>query len=73
MRELTEGGEPPHEESRRLFTLLILGSLVIAVLILWTVTAAFGAPLFVAFLVALFFLCLDSLAIVIVWYGMRRR
>ena len=73
MRELTEGSEPPHEETRRLFTLLILGSLVIAVLILWTVASALGAPLLVAFLIALFFLCLDSLAIAIVSYGMRRR
>ena len=73
MQRETRSSNVADAESRRLLTLLILGSLIVAVAILWVVSSALGAPLFFGLFVALFFLCLDSLAIVIVWYGMRRR
>jgi hypothetical protein len=63
----------PKAESKRLLWLLIAGSLVVAVVIVWAVSAILGAPVILGVFVATFFLCLDALAIAIVWYSMQRR
>lgn len=60
-------------ESRRLLSMLMIGSVVVAALIVWTVVQAMGAPFIVGVFVALLFLCMDAIAIAIVWYGSRRR
>jgi heme A synthase len=70
--------DPEHgarEETKRLLVLLITGSLVIAVLLLWFATSALGAPLVVGVFVVLFFLCLAAIVISMVWYveAQRRR
>ncbi|HEX8919451.1 MAG TPA: hypothetical protein VF898_13175 [Chloroflexota bacterium] len=63
----------PKSESRRLLGLLIAGSLVVAVVIVWAVTSVLSGPLILGIMIAAFFLCLDALAIAIVWYSMQRR
>lgn len=60
-------------EARKLFTMLGLGSLVLAAVIVWAVVDAIGAPVYVGVFVGLLFLCVDVIAIAIVWYGSQRR
>ena len=63
----------PKAETKRLLKLLIGGSLVVAVVIVWAVTSVLSGPLILGLFIAAFFLCLDALAIAIVWYSTQRR
>ena len=73
MRRLTEQRDSPAEESRRLISLLVLGSLAGSVALVLIVTLVLDAPLILALFIALLFLCLDAVAIAIVWYSSQRR
>ena len=73
MKRLSEPRASRVEESRRLISLLLLGSVVGAILLIVIITWLMGAPLLVAIFVALLFLCLDAVAIAIVWYSSQRR
>jgi hypothetical protein len=73
MRKLAERRDSPAEESRRLISLLVLGSLLGSIALVLIVTWMLSAPLIVAIFVALLFLCLDAVAIAIVWYSSQRR
>ena len=73
MRKLTEPRDSPAAESRRLITLLALGSVAGAVILFVACAYLLGTPLILALFVALFFLCLDAIAIAIVWYSSQRR
>lgn len=48
--------------------LLVCGSLVIGVFLLWFVTSVLGAPFVIGMFVTLFFLCLAAIVISMVWY-----
>jgi hypothetical protein len=68
MQSVRDPKQGAREETKRLLVLLITGSLVIAVFLLWFVTSALGAPFVVGVFVVLFFLCLAVIVISMVWY-----